>query len=114
VIEERHQPRYRSEAEQKWCRDPEDEPMSLPRAISSAICIRITTLLHEVKLPESEPEKHYDERDEDWPVWLQRRKIANPCSTDSQTQKQKRTYTTGGRSDTGQHSADQRRLRIER
>jgi hypothetical protein len=57
--------------------------------------------------------KHYDDRDEDGPVWLQRGKIANPRSTDSQTQKQKRTYTTGGRSDTGQHSADERNPRID-
>ena len=113
MVEERHQPRDSNEAEHQWCSDPEDEPLSLPRAISRAICFRIATLLHKVKLSEGKPEKHYHERDKDGPVWLQGRKIANPRSADSQTQKQKRTYTTGGRSDTGQHSADEHRLRIE-
>jgi hypothetical protein len=113
VVEERHQPGDGNEAEKQWCGDPEDDPLSVSGAIRSAICFRIATLLDEIKLSEGKPEKHYDKRDEDGSVWLQRRKIANPRSTDSQSQKQKRTYTTGGRSDTGQHSADERRLRIE-
>jgi len=114
MVEERYQPRDSNEAEKQWCGDPEDDPLSVSGAIRSAICFRIATLLDEIKLSEGKPEKHYDKRDEEGPVWLQRRKIANPRSTDSQTQKQKRTYTTGGRSDTGQHSADERGLCIER
>jgi len=58
MVEERHQPRDCNEAEKQWCGDPKDEPLSVSGAISSAICIRIATLLHEIKLPEGKPEKH--------------------------------------------------------
>jgi len=78
MVEERHQPGDRNEAEKRWCGDPEDEALSFPGAIRSAICYRIATLLHEVKLSEGKPEKHQDERDEDRPVWLQGGKIAPP------------------------------------
>lgn len=113
MVEERHEPGDSYEAEKQWRGDPEDDPLSVSGAIRSAICFRIATPRDEIKLPQGKPEKHKYERNEDRPVWLQGRKIADPRSTDSQTQKQKRTYTTGGCSDTGQHSADERCLRIE-
>jgi|SRR6266567_2360117 len=83
MVEEWHQPGDSNEAEQQWCGDPEDDPLSVTGAIRNAIFFRIATLLHEIKLSERKPEKHYDKRDEDGPVWLQRRKIANPRSTDT-------------------------------
>jgi len=95
VVEERHQPGDSNEAEKQWCGDPEDDALSVSGAIRSAICFRIATLLDEIKLSEGKPEKHNDERDEDGPVWLQGRKIADPGSADSCTHKQKGPYATG-------------------
>ena len=89
MVEERHQPGDSNEAEKKWCGNPEDDSLTVSGVIRNAICFRIATLLDKIKLSEGKPEKHYDERDEDGPVWFQRRKIANPRSTDAQTQKQK-------------------------
>jgi hypothetical protein len=83
VVEERQQPGDSNEAEKQWCRYPEDDALGVSGAIRSAICFPTATLLDQIKLSEGKSEKRYDKRDEDGSVWLQRRKIANPGSTDS-------------------------------
>jgi hypothetical protein len=86
VVEERHKPWDGNKDEQQGRDDPEDEPLSILGTIRNAICFRITTLVHLIKLLEGKPEEHHDERDEGRPAWLQGRKVADPRSSDAQAQ----------------------------